>query len=259
MRTIETATPAGRKHFPAAALHQVPPSERKVAVFCDGAKIEEMLELHHRKAVQGFTTNPTLMRQAGVVDYRGFASAALAEIRDVPISFEVFADEFGEMERQAREIASWGDNVFVKVPVTSTRGESSRALVSALSRDGVKLNVTALLTVEQVQEVVAALDPRAPAIISIFGGRIADTGRDPVPIIAEAVRLAKVLPNARILWASPREVLNVYQAEQCGCHIVTATTPLLEKLKLRGKDLTEFSRETVQMFYDDAQRAGYTL
>jgi transaldolase len=228
-------------------------------VVADGAKLEEMLDLHRRRAVQGFTTNPTLMRQAGVVDYVAFASEVLAEIRDVPISFEVFADEFGEMERQARLITSWGENVYVKVPVTNTRGDSSRGIVTALSREGVKLNVTALLTVAQVREVVGFLSPSTPAIISVFAGRIADTGRDPVPIMTEAVRIARALPLAQVLWASPREVLNVYQAEQCGCHIVTATPAVLQKLKLRGKDLTELSRETVQMFYDDARQSGYSL
>lgn len=259
MRTVETATPAGRKQFPAPALHQVLPSGRKIAVFCDGAKIEEMLELHRRKAVQGFTTNPTLMRKAGVTDFVAFARGVLAQITDLPISFEVFADDFGEMERQARLIASWGDNVYVKVPVTNTRGESSREVVRRLSGAGVRLNVTAMLTVDQAREVCEVLDPRVPAIISLFGGRIADTGRDPMPIMREAVKVASRLPLAQVLWASPREVLNVYQAEACGCHIVTCTKALLDKLDLRGKDLTEFSRETVEMFLRDAQRAGYTL
>lgn len=233
---------------------------RGIVVFADGADVADMLAAYHEGRVQGFTTNPTLMRKAGVTDYAAFAHEVLDAIQDLPISFEVFADEFGEMERQARLISSWGPNVYVKVPVTNTRGDFSGAAISRLARDGVKLNVTALLAIEQVQQVCEALQPDVPAIISIFAGRIADTGRDPVPVMREAVRIAAgALPLAQILWASPREVLNVYQAEQCGCHIVTATTDLLAKLALQGKDLTEFSRETVQMFFDDARRAGYSL
>jgi transaldolase len=228
-------------------------------VFCDGADVREMLAEYGADNVDGFTTNPTLMRKAGVADYVAFAHEALAVIRDLPISFEVFADEFVEMERQARIIASWGANVYVKIPITNTRGEQSLDVVRNLARDGVKLNVTAILTLEQVRAVCEVLNPAVPAIVSIFAGRIADTGRDPVPVMREAVRIVARLPLGQVLWASPREVLNVYQAEECGCHIVTATKGLLDKLPMKGKDLTELSRETVQMFFDDARRAGYTL
>jgi len=218
-----------------------------------------MLAAYQADAVDGFTTNPTLMRKAGVKDYANFAREVLAVIRDLPISFEVFADELPEMERQARIITSWGSNVYVKIPVTNTRGEFSGPVIRDLARDGVKLNVTAILAMEQVQAVVELLNPAVPAIVSIFAGRIADTGIDPVPVMKEVVRVVARLPLAKVLWASPREVLNVYQAEECGCHIVTATKALLDKLPMRGMDLVELSRETVQMFFDDARRAGYTL
>ncbi len=234
-------------------------ASRRIAVFCDGANVEDMLAAYRARTVQGFTTNPTLMRQSGVTDYVGFARSVLAEIKDLPISFEVFADEFPEMERQARIISSWGSNVYVKIPVTNTRGEMSRAVIRNLSRDGVKLNVTAILALEQVREVVGLLNPAVPAIVSVFAGRIADTGRDPVPVMRKVVRLVSQLPQAQVLWASPREVLNVYQAEACGCHIVTATKALLDKLRMKDMDLVELSRETVQMFFNDARRAGYTL
>jgi len=234
-------------------------STRGIVVFADGANLADMRALHRAGVVQGFTTNPTLMRQSGVSDYAAFARDVLAEISDVPVSFEVFADEFPEMERQARLISGWGSNVYVKIPITNTRGESSCGIVRRLSADGIRLNVTALLTLSQVREVCGALSPKVPAIISIFAGRVADTGLDPVPVMREAVMIAHALPLAQILWASPREVLNVYQAAECGCHIVTATKPLLDKLSMRGKDLTELSRETVQMFFDDARRAGYQL
>ncbi len=234
-------------------------TERRIEVFCDGANVKDMLAAYRAGTVQGFTTNPTLMRQSGVTDYVAFARAALAEIRDLPISFEVFADEFPEMERQARIITSWGSNVYVKIPVTNTRGEMSGAVIRNLSRDGIKLNVTAILALEQVRAVVGLLNPEVPAIVSVFAGRIADTGHDPVPVMKEVVRIVSRLPLAKVLWASPREVLNVYQAEESGCHIVTATKALLDKLPMKGKDLIELSRETVQMFFDDARRAGYTL
>lgn len=218
-----------------------------------------MIAAHRRGIADGFTTNPTLMAKAGVPDYREFAREVLAAIPSLPISFEVIGDEFDEMGRQAREIASWGENVYVKVPVCNTRGESSVPLVCELSAEGVKVNVTAVLTLDQVRAVAEAVAEDTPSIISIFAGRIADTGRDPVPTMREAVRICARRPRLKVLWASPREVLNVYQAEACGCHIIALTSDLLSKLHLRGKDLTEFSRETVQMFYDDACRAGYTL
>jgi transaldolase len=230
-----------------------------VAVFADGANLQEMMAVHGSGGVQGFTTNPTLMAKAGVRDYEGFARQAVAAITDVPISFEVFADDLLGMERQARKIASWGRNVFVKVPVMTTTRVSTMPLVRTLSRDRVQMNVTALMTLEQVEMVRDAIEGDVPAIISVFGGRVADTGCDPVPIVRAAVVACCERPNIRILWASPREVLNVYQAEECGCHIITATPDLIAKLVLRGKDLLDFSRETVQMFHDDARRAGYSL
>jgi transaldolase len=236
-----------------------PATGRRIAVFCDAANVKEMLAAYRAGTVQGFTTNPTLMRQAGVPDYAAFAHELLDVIKDLPVSFEVFADDFSEMERQARLISSWADNVYVKIPITNTRGEFSGPVIRNLVRSGVKLNVTALLTTDQVRQVCAVLAPDVPAVVSLFAGRIADTGLDPVPVMREAVAIARSLPLAQVLWASPREVLNVYQAEECGCHIVTATQALLDKLPLYGKDLAEFSRETVQMFYNDARRAGYTL
>ncbi|HEX7120560.1 MAG TPA: transaldolase [Longimicrobiales bacterium] len=230
-----------------------------IAIYADGASVNEMIAAHRKGLADGFTTNPTLMAKAGVPDYRGFARDALAAIPNLPISFEVISDEFEEMGRQAREIASWGENVFVKVPICNTRGESSVPLIRELSRDGVKVNVTAVLTLDQVRAVADAVAVETPSIVSIFAGRIADTGRDPNPVMREAVAICSVRPALQVLWASPREVMNVYQAEACGCHIIAMTSELLAKLHLRGKDLTEFSRETVQMFYDDACRAGYTL
>lgn len=231
----------------------------KIAIFADGADVREMTQAYRAGSVDGFTTNPTLMLKAGAPDYVEFAQAVLREIRDVPVCFEVFADDLDEMARQARMISSWGPNVFVKVPVCNTRGISTAPVISELSQDGVKLNVTAVMSLNQVAHVLPALPAHAPAIVSIFAGRIADTGRDPVPLMQEAVDMCSRHPNIRVLWASPREVLNVYQAEACGCHIIAVTSDLRQKLSLRGKDLDEFSRETVQMFYDDAQRAGYQL
>lgn len=231
----------------------------KVKLFADGADLPGIREMAANPLVQGFTTNPTLMRKAGVTDYKAFALEALQIVGDKPISFEVFADDFDEMEKQALKIASWGDNVFVKIPVTNTKGESSSALIERLSHSGVKLNVTALLPLEQVEAVTAALSPETPAIISVFAGRIADTGRDPVPIMAEAVAIMKVKPKAELIWASPRELLNVVQANAVGCHIITATNDILKKLPLLGKDLGEYSLETVEMFYKDAQAAGFSI
>ena len=231
----------------------------RIQIYADGADPSEMLRLYEQGAVDGFTTNPTLMRKAGVADYEAFAKSVLAQIPDLPISLEVFANDFPEMERQARLITSWGPNVVVKIPITNTKGESSIPLVRRLVEANIKLNVTAMLLVEQVRQVAEALSRQVPAIVSIFAGRIADTGRDPMPIMSEAAAVLQDNPNASLLWASPREILNVYQAEQCGCDIVTVTGPLLAKLAMRGTDLGELSRDTVQMFYDDARRAGYSL
>jgi len=234
-------------------------SSVKVKLFADGADLAGIREMAANPAIKGFTTNPTLMRKAGVSDYRAFALQALQAVNDLPISFEVFADEFGEMEKQAHEIASWGRNIYVKIPVTSTKGEFGGPLVERLSRAGVQVNVTALMTVDQVSRVTERLAPETPAIISVFAGRIADTGRDPMPIMAQAVKIMKKRPKAELIWASPRELLNIFQADEVGCHIITATNDILRKLSLVGKDLDAYSLETVEMFYKDAKAAGYSI
>jgi transaldolase len=233
-------------------------SDLRVQIFADGADKASMLELYRQPHIKGFTTNPTLMRASGVADYQGFALDLLATIQDRPISFEVFADDEQEMEEQARHIAAWGKNVFVKVPVMNTKGEPTYDLVRCLSTDGIQLNVTALLTLEQVRKVCGALQGNASAYVSVFAGRIADTGRDPVPLMREAVAMVNDA-NAQLMWASPRELLNVFQADEIGCHVITATTDILKKLSLIGKDLHEFSQETVQMFRRDAVKSGYSL
>ena len=231
----------------------------KVKLFADGADRAGMLEMYCHPQIRGFTTNPTLMRKAGVTDYQAFARDILRAIPDRPISFEVFSDDFAEMERQARKICTWGPNVYVKIPVTNCRRESSVELIRELAQAGVKLNVTALLALDQVRAVSAALEGGPPACISVFAGRVADTGRDPVPLMAAAVELVRVYPNIELIWASPRELLNVFQADAIGCHIITATNDILKKLALVGRDLHEYSLDTVKMFYDDAAKAGYTL
>ena len=231
----------------------------KVKIYADGADREGMLEMYEKSYIQGFTTNPTLMRKAGIEDYESFARGILEVISDRPISFEVFADEFEEMERQALEIAEWGDNVYVKIPITNTRQQSTSGLIQRLSSQGVRLNITAILALDQVQEVAAAVQNGPACIVSVFAGRIADTGVDPIPIMKDALAILQSAPNAELLWASPREVLNIYQADAIGCDIITATNDLLQKLALAGKDLAEYSLETVRMFYNDAQKAGYEL
>jgi transaldolase len=230
-----------------------------VKIFADGADKSAMLDLYRNPLIQGFTTNPTLMRKAGITDYEAFARDIVAAIPDRPISLEVFADDFEDMHRQACKIATWGANVYVKIPVTNTRRESAAPLVRKLTGAGVKLNVTALLTLDQTRETVAALKGGAPSCISIFAGRIADTGRDPVPLMKEAVDLLAPHKQMELIWASPRELLNVFQADAIGCHIITATSDILKKLTLVGKDLTDYSLETVKMFHDDAQSSGFTL
>ena len=234
-------------------------NDLKIKIFADGADRKGMLEMYRNPRIKGFTTNPSLMRKAGVSDYGTFAMDILSEFTDRPISFEVFSDEFDEMRRQAELIASWADNVFVKIPVTNTRGEPSYSVVSELSQAGVKVNVTAIMLLDQVRKVGDAVSGGASCCVSVFAGRIADTGRDPVPIIAEAVRILQPYPNAELIWASPRELLNVFQADEAGCHIITATNDVLRKLQLVGKNLDEYSLETVKMFYDDAAAAGFTL
>ncbi len=231
----------------------------KVKLFADGAERAGMLEMAKNPMISGLTTNPTLMNKAGIKDYEAFAKDILSEIKDKPISFEVFADEFKEMERQAKLIAKWGDNVYVKIPITNSKGVSALPLIESLAKAGVKLNVTAMMTFDQVKEVVPALKKGVASYVSVFAGRIADTGRDPMPIMKEIVEYLKPTPTIELIWASPRELLNVMQADEVGCHIITATNDILKKLSGVGKDLTQFSLETVQMFYKDAQSAGYTI
>jgi transaldolase len=231
----------------------------KVRIFADGAAKAGMLEMYRKPFVDGFTTNPTLMHKAGVSNYEAFAKDILAAIPDRSISFEVFADDFTEMERQARRIAPWGKHVSVKIPITNTKGESAIPLVRRLSQDGVALNVTAMFTLKQVQNVVDAVKGGAPCFISVFAGRVADTGRDPVPLMAEAVRILKAAPNTALIWASPRELLNVFQADDIGCHVITVTNDIIKKLSLVGKDMDDYSLETVKMFYEDGKAAGFML
>lgn len=233
--------------------------EFQIAIYADGADVRDMVAARDAGVVKGFTTNPTLMRKAGITDYAAFAKEALASTGDMPISFEVFADDFDEMERQAKEIATWGEPVFVKIPITNTKGESAIPLIQRLSAAGVKLNVTAILTLEQVRAVVDALDANTPAIVSVFAGRIADTGVDPVPLMREAAAICAAKPKAELLWASPRELLNIFQAEEVGCKIITVTPDLLKKLAMVGKPLDELSLDTVKMFYNDATAAGFKL
>jgi len=248
-------------------------SDLRVQIFADGADQASILELYRQPHIKGFTTNPTLMRATGVTDYQRFALDLLSTIKDRPVSFEVFADEEPEMEEQARHIAAWGSNVFVKVPVMNTKGAPTYDLIRYLSADGIQLNVTALLTLDQVRSVCRALNSNnsrsngnghstnkkhVPAYVSVFAGRIADTGCDPVPFMREAVAMINDV-GAQLMWASPRELLNVFQADEVGCHVITATTDILKKLPLIGKDLTAFSQETVQMFRRDAVKSGYSL
>lgn len=231
----------------------------RIKLFADGADLAPIRAMADDPRIRGFTTNPTLMRKAGIADYAAFAREVLAIVGDKPVSFEVFSDDFATMEREAREIASWGGNTYVKIPVTNTKGEFAGDLIGKLSGEGIALNVTALLTLDQVTEVGRALAPQTRSIVSVFAGRIADTGVDPVPMMTEAVRILGNRPHAELLWASPRELLNLFQADACGCHIITATPDLLNKLALVGKDLSTYSLETVKMFYNDAKAAGYRL
>jgi transaldolase len=230
-----------------------------VKIYADGADLESIIALAEDPRISGFTTNPTLMRKAGVDDYEAFAHKVLETITVHPISFEVFADEPSEMVRQARLISSWGPNVYVKIPVTNTKGASAMPLVQRLSKQGVQLNVTAVFTLAQVEAITAALDAGTPAVISVFAGRIADTGVDPMPLMADAKRIARPRPKAELLWASPRELLNILQADSVGCDIITVAHDVLAKLNLVGKDLDEYSLETVKTFYKDASAAGYSI
>ncbi len=231
----------------------------KVKIFADGADLSGMIEMASLPYISGLTTNPTLMKKAGISSYVEFAKDVLREVSQKPISFEVFSDEMDEMKVQAEKISSWGDNVFVKIPISNTRGESTRSLIEYLTSNGIKVNVTALMTNNQVMHVIDALNPRVECYISVFAGRIADTGRDPIPVMKDCLDTLSHLPKAELIWASPRELLNVFQADQVGCHIITATNDLLGKLKIVGKNLEEYSLETVKMFHDDAVSSKFTL
>ena len=233
--------------------------ELKVKLFADGADKNGMLEMYDNPLISGFTTNPTLMKVAGVVDYKLFAQDILSHINDKPISFEVFSDNFDEMEKQALDIASWGSNVNVKIPITNTNSESSVNLINNISGKGVSVNVTAMMTLEQVKTVLPGLSNGPGGYVSVFAGRIADAGLDPLPIMSEVVEILQNYPNVELIWASPRELYNVVQADSIGCHIITATNNIFKKLPTLGKDLTQFSLETVKMFYDDATQAGYSI
>jgi transaldolase len=234
-------------------------ADLRVKIFADGADLAGLAALAAQPFIKGFTTNPTLMRKAGVTDYATFARDVIRLIGDRPISFEVFSDDFAEMEAQAREISSWGSNVYVKVPVSNTRGAFAGELISRLAGTGIKLNVTALMTPAQVEQVAERLAANVPSCVSLFAGRVADTGRDPRPMIRESVAILHRLPQAELIWASPRELLNIFQADEAGCHIITVTADILGKLPLVGKDMEEFSLETVRMFHDDAARAGFAI
>jgi transaldolase len=231
----------------------------KVKIFADGADKDGMLEMYGKTFVKGLTTNPTLMKKAGITDYAAFCKDILSHIKDKPLSFEVFSDDFAEMERQAMEIASWGSNVYVKIPVTNTKKETCYALVKKLAAKKVKMNVTAIMTLTQVRDVVASLDPHVPSYVSVFAGRIADTGRDPLPMMAASVEMLKVSPAAELIWASPRELLNIFQADDIGCQVITVTNDILKKLSLVGYDLDKYSLDTVKMFYSDAVSAGFKI
>ena len=231
----------------------------RVKLFADGADLVSMVEMASKTYISGLTTNPTLMRKAGITDYVKFAKEVLSEIKTKPISFEVFSDDFEEMKLQGQEIASWANNVYVKVPITNTRGESTRHVIEYLVAKDVKVNVTALMTNKQVEEVIEILNPNIESYVSVFAGRIADTGRDPVPIMRECVTTLSINGKSELIWASPRELLNIFQADAVGCQIITATNDILKKLELVGYDLTKYSVDTVKMFFDDAKKAGYTF
>jgi transaldolase len=231
----------------------------KIKIFADGANVSEILELAQNPLIVGFTTNPTLMFRSGVVNYEAFAREILAQVQTLPVSFEVIADDVAEMARQARRLASWGENVFVKIPITNTRGESSTPLIKELAADGLQLNVTALTTTDQVRGVSEVLNPEVPIFVSVFAGRIADTGVDPVPVMDQSLKILAPYPYAELLWASPREILNIVQAQSVGCHIITVTNDLLKKLAGIGRDLETVSLDTVKMFYNDAVQSGLSL
>jgi transaldolase len=255
---VQTAVPPARYHGVREARDSsVSTAILRTKIFADGADKRGILDLYKNPLIRGFTTNPTLMRQAGIVDYEAFAREILSEVPDRPFSLEVFSDDFGAMARQARKLSALGENVYVKIPVTNTRGESAAPLVRELTLEGIKLNVTALMTVEQVCTTAAALLGSPSAYISVFAGRVADAGVDPLPLMRESLAIMKSQPQLELIWASPREIFNLIQADQIGCHIITITHDLLKKLPSLGKDLTEFSLDTVKMFHRDALAAGY--
>lgn len=231
----------------------------KVKIFADGADKDGMLEMYAKPYIKGLTTNPTLMKKAGITNYEAFAKDILSVINDKPISFEVFSDDIAEMKRQALKIASWGTNVYVKIPVTNTQKFPTYDLTNELAKEGVKLNITALMTLEQVENVVANLQQDVASYVSVFAGRVADTGVDPVPLMKEAVNILKQNKSAELIWASPRELLNIFQADEIGCQVITVTNDILKKLSLVGYDLTEYSLDTVKMFYNDATQAGFSI
>ena len=234
-------------------------SNLKVKIFADGADLQGMFEMASKPYISGLTTNPTLMRKADVKDYELFARKVLESIDSKPISFEVFSDEIEEMKTQGKKIASWGNNVFVKIPITNTRGESTKSALAYLTDNGIKVNVTALMTTKQIEDIVDCLNPDTPSYVSIFAGRIADTGRDPIPVIRESLEILSKNLNSELIWASPRELLNIFQANEVGCHIITATNEILKKIELVDKDLLGYSLETVEMFYNDARASGYKI
>ena len=234
-------------------------NELNIEIFADGADLSSILELNNNPIIKGFTTNPTLMNKAGILNYKNFAIDLLSKVNNKPISFEVFADDIDEMEKQANEISSWGANVNIKIPITNTLGESTAPLVKKLTKNNITCNVTAIFTITQLLSITETIDENANIILSLFAGRIADTGVNPVPIMEESVNLTKHMPNCKILWASPREFLNIFQAEEAGCHIITVAPDLINKFANYKKDLDKFSLETVEMFYNDAQKAGYKI
>ena len=231
----------------------------KVKIFCDGADKKDMLEMNNKTFIKGLTTNPSLMKKAGIKDYEVFAKDILSTIKEKPISFEVFSDDFNEMEKQAMKITSWADNVYVKIPITNTKKESSKELIKRLAKKKIKLNITAIFTVDQVKTTLSALDNNVPSIISVFCGRIADTGRDPIPLMSDCLKEMKINSKSELLWASPRELLNIIQADQIGCHIITVTKDIIKKLQFINYNLEEYSLDTVKMFHKDAVEAGFKI
>lgn len=230
-----------------------------VQIFADGADKSGMLDMYNKSFIKGLTTNPTLMKKVGITDYEAFAKDILTSVKDKSISFEVFSDDLDEMEVQALKIATWGDNVYVKIPVTNTKGIHTYPLIKKLAFNGVKVNVTAIMTLAQVRDVVLSLNPEVPSYVSVFAGRIADTGVDPVPLMSAAVQITAINPKAEVIWASPRELLNIFQADEIGCQVITVTNDILKKLELVGYDLSEYSLDTVKMFYNDAVAAGFKI